>query len=50
MPLYLWLMQKRVYGQGVVLTTLKYSVLGVCYLVLVAFGVGANLLANLVAL
>lgn len=50
MPLYLWLMQKRVYAQGVILTSLKYVALGTCYLLLVTLGVAANLLANLVTL
>src|SRR5690606_16058058 len=31
MPLYLLLMQKRAYGQGWIMTFLKYSVLGFCY-------------------
>src|SRR5690606_29771927 len=31
MPVYLLLMQKRAYGQGWIMTFLKYSVLGFCY-------------------
>jgi len=38
MPLYLLLMQKRVYGQGWLMTLLKYSVLGGCYFFLLLFG------------
>jgi len=38
MPLYLLLMQKRAYGQGWIMTFLKYSVLGFCYMVLLSFG------------
>ncbi len=38
MPLYLLLMQKRVYGQGWLMTLLKYSVLGICYFFLLTFG------------
>ena len=38
MPLYLLLMQKRVYGQGWTMTLLKYSVLGFCYVLLLSFG------------
>src|SRR5690606_22809886 len=48
MPLYLLLMQKRVYGQGWVLTVLKYLVLGVCYFFLLSLGVGVTILASLV--
>ncbi|HET7161719.1 MAG TPA: hypothetical protein VFI32_03505, partial [Rhodanobacteraceae bacterium] len=35
---YLWLMQKRVYRQGWLMTNLKYWSLGFCYTVLVGFG------------
>ena len=38
MPLYLLLMQKRVYGQGWPMTTFKYLLLGGLYFVLVMFG------------
>jgi len=48
MPIYLLLMQKRVYGQGWAMTLLKYCVLGVCYFVLLTFGVVATILASLV--
>jgi hypothetical protein len=48
MPLYLLLMQKRVYGQGWPMTLLKYFVLGICYTVLMSFGVAATILASLV--
>ena len=48
MPLYLLLMQKRVYAQGWIMTLLKYSVLGVCYLVLLSLGVAFTVLASLV--
>ena len=37
MPIYLLLMQKRVYGQGWPMTLLKYLVLGSAYLMLVTF-------------
>jgi hypothetical protein len=50
MPLYLLLMQKRVYRQGWIMTLLKYCVLGTCYLVLISFGATASLLASLVNL
>ncbi|GGA79452.1 hypothetical protein GCM10011521_17140 [Arenimonas soli] len=48
MPVYLLLMQKRVYGQGWIMTILKYWVLGTCYLVLISFGATFALLASLV--
>lgn len=48
MPVYLLLMQKRVYGQGWIMTLLKYSVLGICYLVLLSFGAAFTVLASLV--
>ncbi len=38
MPLYLLLMQKRVYGQGWPMTLLKYAVLGQLYIFLLSFG------------
>lgn len=38
MPIYLLMMQKRVYAQAWWLTVLKYCVIGTVYLVLVAFG------------
>ena len=37
MPIYLLIMQKRVYGQGWTITSLKYFALGTAYLVLVGF-------------
>lgn len=48
MPLYLLLMQKRVYGQGWILTVLKYCVLGLCYFVLLSLGAAFTVLASLV--
>ena len=48
MPLYLLLMQKRVYGQGWTMTLLKYGVLGTCYFVLVSLGATLSLLVSLV--
>jgi hypothetical protein len=38
-PIYLFLMQKRVYKQGWILTTIKFGVIGICYTVII--GVGA---------
>jgi hypothetical protein len=48
MPVYLLLMQKRVYGQGWILTLVKYFTLGICYAVLLSFGAVATMLASLV--
>lgn len=48
MPLYLLLMQKRVYAQGWPMTLLKYCVLGVSYFVLLSLGAGFTVLASLV--
>jgi len=48
MPLYLLLMQKRVYGQGWLMTSLKYSLLGFCYVILLSFGAVFTVLFSLV--
>jgi hypothetical protein len=48
MPLYLLIMQKRVYGQGWIMTVLKYCVLGLCYSVLLAIGATFTMLAGIV--
>ena len=48
MPLYLLIMQKRVYGQGWIMTVLKYCVLGLCYSVLLSIGAAFTMLAGLV--
>ncbi len=50
MPIYLLLMQKRVYRQGWIMTTIKYSVLGYCYIVLLSLGAAAALMVNLVSI
>ena len=46
-PVYLFLMQKRVYRQGWVMTTLKFGAIGLCYTVLVSFAVAIAALASL---
>ncbi|MBJ6981716.1 DUF3667 domain-containing protein [Luteimonas sp. MC1572] len=48
MPLYLLLMQKRIYGQGWVATLLKFSVLGISYSVLLSFAAAFVAIAGLV--
>lgn len=50
MPVYLWLMQKHVYGQGWFMTTLKYCVLGMLYFFLLLLGALLNLAVSVVAL
>lgn len=47
LPIYLFVMQKRVYRQGWIMTTLKYGVIGIAYIVLVAFGVSTAFLVSL---
>ena len=49
-PLYLLLMQKRVYGQGWILTTLKFGTLGIIYTVLLCFAMMLTMLVSLVLL
>jgi hypothetical protein len=48
MPIYLLLMQKRVYRQGWTMTLIKYSVLGFSYIMLLSFGAVFTVLATLV--
>jgi len=48
MPLYLLLMQKRVYRQGWIMTLIKYGVLGFSYILLLSFGAVFTVLASLV--
>lgn len=47
MLVYLLVMQKRVYGQGWFMTTLKYCVIGICYSVLVGIATAGALLVSL---
>ncbi|HTA65293.1 MAG TPA: hypothetical protein VK753_07305, partial [Xanthomonadaceae bacterium] len=48
MPLYLLLMQKRVYAQGWIMTLLKYLAVGTVYSILLTFGVIATFAVKLV--
>lgn len=50
MPLYLLLMQKRVYGQSWLLTLWNYAWLGWWYVILLSLGITATLLVSLVAM
>ncbi len=47
LPIYLLIMQKRVYKQGWILTVLKYCTIGIAYSVLIALGVGAAFIVSL---
>ena len=47
LPIYLFLMQKCVYRQGWFMTTIKYSIIGICYTVIITFGIVGALLASL---
>jgi hypothetical protein len=49
-PLYLLLMQKRVYAQGWAMTLAKYSVLGLCYSILLSMAMVASILVGLLTL
>ncbi|HET6546177.1 MAG TPA: DUF3667 domain-containing protein [Rhodanobacteraceae bacterium] len=47
LPIYLFLMQKRVYRQGWIMTFMKYCVVGFCYLVMIGFGLAGAVIASL---
>jgi hypothetical protein len=49
-PLHLLVMQKRVYRQGWFFTLLKYGCIGICYAVLLTFGMLLTMLVSLVLL
>jgi hypothetical protein len=44
---YLFLMQKRVYRQGWIMTSIKYGVVGICYTVIITIGLVGALLASI---
>lgn len=48
LPVYLFLMQKRIYRQGWLMTTLKYGFVGFCYVVMLSFGAAAAFFVSLV--
>lgn len=50
MPIYLLIMQKRVYAQGWPMTILKYCALGFCYSFLLGFAIAASMAIGLVAM
>ncbi|HEY2395443.1 MAG TPA: DUF3667 domain-containing protein [Rudaea sp.] len=47
LPIYLLIMQKRVYRQGWFMTVIKYLTIGLCYTILVSFGIVAALIISL---
>lgn len=47
LPIYLFLMQKRIYRQGWLMTTFKYGLIGISYLILLCFGLAGALVATL---
>jgi hypothetical protein len=47
LPVYLFLMQKKVYRQGWFMTTFKFSLVGICYIVILAFGLAGAAIASL---
>jgi len=50
LPLYLLVMQKRVYRQGWIMTVLKFGIVGICYSVLLGFGMVGTVILSLVVL
>jgi hypothetical protein len=46
-PIYLFLMQKKVYKQGWFFTTLKFCMIGLCYTIMITLGAVAALLVSL---
>ena len=47
LPIYLFLMAKRVYRQGWFMTTFKFCLVGFCYLFLLGFGLAGAVIASL---
>ncbi len=46
-PIYLFLMQKRIYRQGWIMAMLTYWVIGICYLLILSFGLAGAFVAAL---
>jgi hypothetical protein len=46
-PIYLFVMQKKVYGQGWFFTTLKFCMIGICYTIMVSLGIAAAFVISL---
>ncbi|HSS08111.1 MAG TPA: DUF3667 domain-containing protein [Rhodanobacteraceae bacterium] len=47
LPVYLFLMQKRVYRQGWIMTSIKFTIIGICYTVIITIGLVGALLVTL---
>src|SRR6185312_323271 len=47
LPIYLFLMQKRIYRQGWFFTGIKYSMIGICYAIMISLGVAAAAVVSL---
>ncbi|MEO6688989.1 MAG: DUF3667 domain-containing protein, partial [Dokdonella sp.] len=47
LPIYLFLMAKRVYRQGWFMTTLKFGFVGLCYVVMLSFGLAGAIVVGL---
>lgn len=46
-PIYLFVMQKKVYAQGWFFTTLKFGAIGICYTIMISLGVAAAFVISL---
>ncbi|MEO7325192.1 MAG: DUF3667 domain-containing protein, partial [Dokdonella sp.] len=47
LPIYLFLMAKRIYRQGWFMTTLKFGFVGLCYVVMLSFGLAGAIVVGL---
>ena len=47
LPIYLFLMQKKVYKQGWFFTSLKFSMIGICYMIMISLGIAAAAVVSL---
>jgi hypothetical protein len=47
LPIYLFLMAKRVYRQGWTMTTLRFGFVGLCYVVMLSFGLASAIVIGL---
>ncbi|HST28002.1 MAG TPA: DUF3667 domain-containing protein [Rudaea sp.] len=46
-PIYLFVMQKKVYGQGWFFTTVKFGAIGICYTIMISMGIAAAFVISL---
>lgn len=47
LPIYLFLMAKRVYRQGWFMTTMKFGFVGICYIMMLSFGLAGAIVVGL---